>query len=443
MSPVARHGSIRRGALVALVGALVAAGCSGSDDVGSPSTDEPSVTEEATTTTSAEATSTTTTDAPTTTTTTDAPTTTSTTTTTTVVEPPGSIEDVRLNELQVIGSHNSYHLAAEGALRDGLYAIARDLAADLDYTHRPLTEQLEQFGIRQFEIDVHADPEGGHYANRMGLGVVGLPVESGIPELDEPGFKVLHIQDFDFRTTCLTLVACLAEIEAWSTAHPAHIPLHIMIEIKTETVEEVAEDADFELPDLGVEWTVPIPTTAELLTDLENEVLSVFDRERIIAPDDVRGENDTLSEAVALDGWPTLGDSRGKVMLSLLDRGPSADLYRSGAPALEGRLFFTHADPGAPDAAIVRFDDPIADTDAIGQALAAGYLVRTRSDDDDTPDGDTSWRDAALAGGAQYVSTDVYEDVGRGFVVRLPGDAVVRCSPVTRSELCVDSELVE
>ena len=25
-------------------------------------------------------------------------------------------------------------------------------------------------------------------------------------------------------------------------------------------------------------------------------------------------------------------------------------------PVLEGRLFFTHADPGAPDAAIVRFD---------------------------------------------------------------------------------------
>jgi len=35
------------------------------------------------------------------------------------------------------------------------------------------------------------------------------------------------------------------------------------------------------------------------------------------------------------------------------------------------------------------------------------------------------------------------EDVGRDFVVRLPGDVVMRCNPVTRSELCVDSELVE
>jgi hypothetical protein len=366
-----------------------------------------------------------------------------------ITDPPPTttIAEVRLNELQVIGSHNSYHLAPEGALRDGLYAIVPEFAADLDYTHRPLTEQLDRFGIRQFEIDVYADPEGGHYSSRQGMTVLGLPAESGIAELDEPGFKVMHIQDFDFRTTCLTLVACLAEIEAWSTEHPTHIPLQIMIEIKEETVEEIAEDAEFELPDLGVEWTVPIPTTTELLIALEDEVRSVFARDRIIAPDDVRGDHDTLPEAIAADGWPTLRSSRGKVMLSLLDRGDSADLYRAGTPALEGRLFFTHADPGDPDAAIVRFDDPIGDADAIAQALAAGYLVRTRSDDDDTPDGDTSQRDAALASGAQYVSTDVYEDVGRGFTVRLPGDTnavvVARCSPVTGSEQCVDSELVE
>jgi hypothetical protein len=343
----------------------------------------------------------------------------------------------------VIGSHNSYHLAPEGELKAGLEALVPAFAVNLDYTHRPLTEQLDQFGIRQFEIDVLADPEGGHYARRQGLGVVGQPIESGVPELDEPGYKVLHIQDVDFRTTCLTLVACLTEIEAWSTAHPAHIPLHVMIEIKVETIEDIALDAGFVLPDVGVQWTVPIPITAELLTDLENEVLSVFDPSRIISPDDVRGEYDTLPEAIDADGWPTLGAARGKVMLSLINDDASADLYREGAPALEGRLMFTHADPGAPDAAVVRFDDPTADAEAIAQALAAGYLVRTRSDVATTPDGDASRRDAALASGAQYVSTDVYDDVGRGFVVRLPGDVVVRCSPVTATDVCVDAELVE
>jgi hypothetical protein len=138
-----------------------------------------------------------------------------------------------------------------------------------------------------------------------------------------------------------------------------------------------------------------------------------------------------------------LGEARGKVMLSLNNRDGIDDLYRADSPVLEGRLLFTNADPGAPDAAVVRLDDPIADAGAIADALAAGYLVRTRSDEPSTPDGDTTRRDAALASGAQYVSTDVYEDVGRGFVVRLPGEVAVRCNPVTRTELCVDAELTE
>lgn len=57
---------------------------------------------------------------------------------------------------------------------------------------------------------------------------------------------------------------------------------------------------------------------------------------------------------------------------------------------------------------------------------------------------DTTRRDAALASGAQYVSTDFYverPELGTGFVVRLPGGAVVRCNPVTASDRCVDADL--
>ncbi|NNE12192.1 MAG: hypothetical protein HKN41_08110, partial [Ilumatobacter sp.] len=258
---------------IVVVGAVVVAACSGSDEAALPTADSGSVVEAASTSTEAVAPPTT--DAPTTsvapptsstsTSTTTAPP----TTTTTIAEPAPTIDDVRINELQVIGSHNSYHLAPEGAVKDGLFALVPAFAVNLDYTHRTLTEQLDRFGIRQFEIDVFADPEGGHYSNRQGPPVVGEPAESGIAELDEPGFKVLHIQDFDFRTTCFTLVACLTELEAWSSANPTHVPIHVMIEIKEDTIEQIAEDGEFELPDLDVEWTVPIPTTAELLTDLE------------------------------------------------------------------------------------------------------------------------------------------------------------------------------
>jgi hypothetical protein len=359
----------------------------------------------------------------------------------------GGIDDVRLNELQVVGSHNSYHLAAEGGIADGLEALAPEFWEQLDYTHESLTAQLDEYGIRQFELDVFADPDGGLYASRAALPIVGEDAASGIPELDEPGYKVMHIQDFDFRTTCLTFVACLEEIEAWSTANPDHVPIMIMVETKTDSIEEGAEDLGIDIDSLGVEFTAPLEMTPELFADLEAEVLSVFPRDQVITPDDVRGDHDTLDGAVRTDGWPTLGESRGKVLFSLVDTGESADVYRQDAPALEGKLFFTSAEPGDPDAAFVRVDDPIADADVLADALAAGYLVRTRTD---TPtvearSGDTTRLDAALASGAQYLSTDFYRErteFGTGFVVALPDGVVVRCSPVTATARCVTADLV-
>ena len=44
-------------------------------------------------------------------------------------------------------------------------------------------------------------------------------------ELAKPGFKVMHIPDFDFRSTCTRFVACLQTVKAWSDAHPDHIPI--------------------------------------------------------------------------------------------------------------------------------------------------------------------------------------------------------------------------
>lgn len=354
--------------------------------------------------------------------------------------------DVPISQLQVIGSHNSYHLSAQAEIGDALGTLAPDFWAQLDYSHEPIPDQLDTYGIRQLEIDVFADPEGGRFADREALPIVGLPPESGLPELDEPGYKVLHIQDFDFATTCLTFVACLSEVEAWSSANPTHVPVMIMVETKTDTIEEGAEGLGIDIAALGVDFTDPLPMTPELYDDLEAEVLSVFDRDQIITPDDVRGDAETLDEAVRTTGWPTLGDARGKVLLSLVDTGEARDVYVEGAPALEGRLFFTSAEPGAPDAAFVRVDDPIGDADALAEALAAGYLVRTRTD---TPGvealaGDVTRLEAALASGAQYLSTDHYaesQDPGTGFLVRLPGDVVVRCSPVTADERCSDEAL--
>ena len=94
-----------------------------------------------------------------------------------------------------------------------------------------MTEQLSQLGIRQFELDVFADPEGGRFATPAAFRMVkGLdPVG---PDLLEPGFKVIHTPDVDYRTTCTTLKACLTTIRDWSRANPWHVPIMIQIEAK-------------------------------------------------------------------------------------------------------------------------------------------------------------------------------------------------------------------
>ena len=91
---------------------------------------------------------------------------------------------LRLNEIQVIATHNSYHVQPEEPRFSEM--IARNpRAASWGYTHAPLNEQLDS-GVRGFELDVYYQPDGY--------------------------FKVLHVPDFDYGTTCDTFVDCLGEI---------------------------------------------------------------------------------------------------------------------------------------------------------------------------------------------------------------------------------------
>lgn len=354
--------------------------------------------------------------------------------------------DIGMNEVQVLGSHNSYHMRPAPEVLAGIAAFVSQEEADaLDYEHRPITEQLEDFGIRQFEIDVYADPEGGRFSQRPAAELVGLPVDSGEPALDEPGFKVIHQVDVDFGTTCLTLVACLTEIADWSGDNPDHEPIMIMVETKQESIAD-ATDGAITSEVLGVDLTEVLAFDRVLFDALEAEILSVFDRERIITPDDVRGDAATLEEAVLEgDAWPTLDGAAGKVLFALVDTGPTRDVYVGEASSLEGRLLFTSSEEGRPDAAFLRVDDPIAEGDRIRQLVADGYLVRTRTDVPgiDAPAGDTTRRDAAIASGAQYLSTDYYvadPTLGSDYSVTLPGAAdregAARCNPVNAPEDC-------
>jgi hypothetical protein len=339
-----------------------------------------------------------------------------------------NIDDcVRLNQLQVLGTHNSYHLAPEAALQQALGERARNY----NYTHRPLTEQLSRLQIRQFELDVFADPDGGRYAQPAALGLVAGLQPPG-SALREPGFKVLHVQDLDYRTTCETLAACLGEIRNWSRENPSHVPIMILMEVK-DTIPRGE----------GIGFVEPIPFGIDELRALDDEIRSVFDDDHLITPDRVRGRHATLEEAVRTAGWPLLRESHGKILFALDNTGEHRVRYLVGNPSLEGRLMFVSSPPGEPSAAFLKLNEAMGDEAArIRQMVDAGYLVRTRADipTEEARSGDTTRRDRAFASGAQYVSTD-YPEVspfGTGYIARLP-DAerlAARCNPVTAPVGC-------
>jgi len=98
----------------------------------------------------------------------------------------------RLNQIQVIGTHNSYHLAPDPAVRALIAAAGRHRAEALDYSHRPLGEQYSQLGIRQIELDVYADPEGKLFGYEVGFpgGVVARPN----PVNGDPGWGFVDLE---------------------------------------------------------------------------------------------------------------------------------------------------------------------------------------------------------------------------------------------------------
>src|ERR1700750_1892505 len=74
-------------------------------------------------------------------------------------------DDVRINQIQVIGTHNSYKTPfAPSARRVILSSPFKTVVSKNDYSHPSLTQQLDD-GVRQLEIDVYADTKGGLYAD--------------------------------------------------------------------------------------------------------------------------------------------------------------------------------------------------------------------------------------------------------------------------------------
>jgi hypothetical protein len=338
---------------------------------------------------------------------------------------------LRLNQIQVIGSHNSYHVGLAPSETAWLTKLNPKAADGLDYRHPALDVQLNM-GVRQVEIDIYADAKGGRYAhpaNQKMIADMGLPAD---PPFDpkglflKPGFKVMHAQDIDYRSNCQPFTGCLAVILNWSKAHPGHLPVFVLIETK------VGRGRPFQVE--------PEPFTPEVFDALDKEIRSVIPAAKMVVPDNVRGKHETLEEAVLAGGWPSLESSRGKIVFLLDQRKAEAD-YVAGHPSLKGRVIFTNAEIGSPDAAFTEVNDPLRDPAFIPGLVKKGYLVRSRTDADTVQarSGETKMRDAAMASGAQILSSDYYfgeKASWSGFSVNFPNGEIARCNPVNAPADC-------
>ncbi len=339
--------------------------------------------------------------------------------------------NVRANQMQAIGTHNSFKQWLAPAELELIAEVNAEAARTLEYGHPPLAEQLDA-GARQFELDPYYDPEGGQYADPMGLRTMAqrgieVPPFDAAP-LRGAGLKVFHTTDIDYRSHCLTFVDCLEQVKAWSDDNPGHAPILMMINTKSG----------------GISWDGAVEVTPwdkTAFDAMDEEILSVFARERIITPDDVRGGHATLREGVIDGGWPVMAEARGRVIFGI-DNGPETTaMYAEGHPSLEGRLAFINTHPDAPEAAYFTMNDPVAEQALIAERVAQGFLVRTRADANtlEARSGDTTRLEAALASGAQYISTDYMqanETFGTGYSVSLPEGAIARCNPVSGPDGC-------
>jgi len=288
-----------------------------------------------------------------------------------------------MNEIQFVGSHNSYKQQMPSPYFWSLRLLDHEGAKALEYWHPPISDQLE-LGLRKLELDFFYDAVSGE-------------------------FPVGHIQVIDMETSCASLRACLLEIRQWSDRNPDHVPIWISFNLKDQAIPL--------LPD-------PQLFTPEALTNVDVIVEEIIG-DRLIYPRDVVDRE-----------WPLLAESRGKILLILDEGGEKRDWYLKG---WQDRPMFVSVDEYHEAAAIMIINDPVRDFDRIKSLVKKRYLVRTRADSgtQEARDNDTVRKEKAFQSGAQAVSTDYFlttNPFDSEYRVNIEGG--IRCNPVLISENC-------
>ena len=340
--------------------------------------------------------------------------------------------NLRLDQIQVVGTAESYKLRPDNAVLGLIRMGGKQAAREVDYSLPPISAQLDA-DVRALAFDVAYDPNGGAYKNPAGASMaMDLLPDDYVKAMSKPGFKAIHVLDVDYRSSCLALSDCLTEVATWSRAHPRHLP--IVITLRTNESKTPIPGA-----------THPLLCDETALNALESEIRAAFTPDQIFTPDQFQGRYASQRDAAMAHAWPKLGAVRGKVIFVLDDSAAKARAYQGHRASLEGRLMFVAADQASPLAAFINTPDPVKDEARIRDAVKAGFMVITRADDDahEARANNLARRDAAFASGAQIIRTDfIHPDPAIGaYHVSLAEQANAMCGSDIGSEHCVRFEI--
>ena len=278
---------------------------------------------------------------------------------------------VRLNEIQMLATHNSYkrrpNAMARAIMRYILIPLRFAWGDEWGYSFDTLTRQLGN-GIRSFELDVMREKEG---------------------------FRCAHIPLIDYASNSPDFGLALKEIDLWSQHNPGHLPITILVEPKTTVLSGGMLFRPFKLGDVLL---------------LEEMAARQFG-ERLYTPADMLSDYESFVQLRADNAYPLLSALLGKIIVIYhYDENNTAD-YAALDPSMRTRRMFpsvqrSYSKEASAELAYTCFIiiNGRRNGDAMEKYTAQNMLIRTVTDS--YPWHDDEWRDEAFATGAFLQSTD-------------------------------------
>ena len=309
-------------------------------------------------------------------------------------------DSLPMNRIRVLASHNSYKIQPTARTMKFISRFKRFLSEDnqpyqLEYSHQTISNQLSSYHIRGLELDVYNDPKGGrYYKHKLNFFIRKQRIkEREFSALKKPGFKIIHIPDIDYRSNYLLLSEALQELNQWSVQHPAHAPIFVNIELKGSALGDESKLLHL----MG--YKKAIGFNAKSLQELD----SVFKQmlTTLYSAEEFKNKENSLRERIDNQGWPSIGEVRGRIFVIV--QGSGVELY----PETQGA--FVYGVPENKNCIFLLRDDPNSSFSEI-QTLQNKFIIRTRSDAGtiEARANDYTRYNRAIMSGAQIISTDYY-----------------------------------